>query len=226
MSGRLGPIGYLDEGIDPLALRNRDLVPPHEPYPAFMRDYILENFGPEAPGGSQALVDQFFEWIERPRADRFLDLLEHELHPFIASRHRVSDEGAGLFGFSYGGLFALYALTSGSTLFTRFGAGSPGILVPDSTIFDRYRAFAADDANAGRARHLHMTLGTGEIFGPSELMRKMAVEDLRFIDLARCHPVPGLTLTTAIFPDEDHETGCIDAYRSFARTCFPSQSAA
>ncbi len=218
-------IGYLDDGIDPLAIRNRDLVPPGEGYPDFMGDYIRENFGPGADGGSQELVDQFFEWLDNPHADHFLAFLEGELHPYIAEHYNVTDGEAGVFGFSYGGLFAIYALTAGSTLFTNFGAGSPGILIPDSTIFGRYRDFAADPANAGRKRHLHMTIGTGEISGAASLMRKMALEDFRFMDLMRSEPVPGVTLTNVIFPGEDHETGCIDAYRSFARTCYAVEGA-
>ncbi len=210
-------IGYIDDGVDALAVRNRDLVPPGEPVPATMRDFITEMFGSQ-----EGLVEQFFEWLDNPHADHFLPFLEDELHPFIKGRYNVKDEEAGLFGFSYGGLFAIYALTQRSKLFANFGAGSPGILVPDSTIFDLYREFQADPASAGRSRHLLVTLGDGEISGPHAFYRQLAIEVFRFLDLVATDPVPGVTVTTKIFEIEDHETGTIDAYRSFARTCYPA----
>ena len=183
-------IGYIDEGVDALAVRNRDLLPPGEPCPDFMRDYITEMFG-----SNPEIVEQFFEWIENPHADHFLNFLETEL--------------------------SIYALTAGSTLFTNFGAGSPGILVPNSTVFDLYRQFAANPENDGRPRRLHVTLGTGEILGPHEFYRLLGIEVLKLLNVMRNEPVEGFELTAKIFEGEDHETGCIDAYRSFARTCYP-----
>ena len=209
-------IGYIDEGVDALAVRNRDLLPPGEPCPDFMRDYITEMFG-----SNPEIVEQFFEWIENPHADHFLNFLENELHPFVKDHYNVGDDEAGVFGFSYGGLFSIYALTAGSTLFTNFGAGSPGILVPNSTVFDLYRQFAANPENDGRPRRLHVTLGTGEILGPHEFYRLLGIEVLKLLNVMRNEPVEGFELTAKIFEGEDHETGCIDAYRSFARTCYP-----
>ncbi|WP_291796302.1 alpha/beta hydrolase-fold protein [Brevibacterium sp.] len=208
-------IGYVDEQIDALALRNRDLVPPGEPMPDFMRDYIGETFA------SEELAHQFAVLMENPHADRFLDFLEGELHPHIREHYAVGDEGAGVFGFSYGGLFALYASTHARTL-TRFGAASPGILVPDSTVFDAYREFAARAGDSGvREQTVLLTLGTGEVFGPLPMYHQLAVENIRFFSLVRSRPVPGYSLTAQIVQGEDHETGCVDAYRLFARTCYP-----
>lgn len=214
-------IGYIDDGVDPLVTRNRDLLPPGEPYPEYMHDWLTEMFASDGAEENTAMVDQYVRWLNNPHADHFLAFLENELHPHIKERYNVNDD-AGLFGFSYGALFAMYALTENSTLFTKFGAGSPGILIPNSTIFDRYRTFAADPANAGRERHLHITIGTGEIFSPSHLFRQLAIQTFQFIDVVADHPVPGVTLSAKIIEKEDHETGCIDAYRNFARVCYPS----
>lgn len=115
-------IGYIDEGVDALAVRNRDLLPPGEPCPDFMRDYITEMFG-----SNPEIVEQFFEWIENPHADHFLNFLENELHPFVKDHYNVGDDEAGVFGFSYGGLFSIYALTAGSSmLFHQLWGGKSG----------------------------------------------------------------------------------------------------
>ena len=47
------------------------------------------------------------------------------------------------------------------------------------------------------------------------------IEVLKLLNVMRNEPVEGFELTAKIFEGEDHETGCIDAYRSFARTCYP-----
>lgn len=44
----------------------------------------------------------------------------------------------GLFGYSYGGLFAMYAFAMASPLFTVIGASSPGILSAETQVFQHY----------------------------------------------------------------------------------------
>lgn len=213
-------IGYpLGDDVDPIALRNRDLVPQGEPHPEGFAEYIRHHIGGDGEPVSDEKFAEFFAQLSNARADRFLAFIEQELHPVIVRDFGVTGEDAGIFGFSYGGLFALYALTQ-SSLFTRFGAGSPGILVPESKIFDLYREFAARSADAEREVKAHISVAEREIFGPVQTYRRLGIQTARFYDLLCEEPVPGLRVTTDLIVGEDHESGAIDAYRSFIRACY------
>ena len=62
-------VGYpLDSGIDPLIVRNRDLVPAGEPLPPTLVEFM--RLHAETLGAGQ--VDRFFDVLGAPRADRFL----------------------------------------------------------------------------------------------------------------------------------------------------------
>ena len=102
-----------------------ELHPPGEPFSPMMERHIGAKAYANALGsGGQ---EDFLTYARNGRADRFLAFLEHELHPEIVKRFRVN-KSIGLFGHSQGGLFALYALTKRSPLFSVFGASSPAIL--------------------------------------------------------------------------------------------------
>ena len=58
-------------------------------------------------------------------AAAFLDALEHDLIPLIDRTYRTDPGDRALLGHSYGGLFALYALTQRPALFGRIVAASP-----------------------------------------------------------------------------------------------------
>lgn len=59
------------------------------------------------------------------RADIFLSFLTAELHPRIERDYGTATSGHGLFGYSYGGLFSLYAWLTGVTLFESIAVGGP-----------------------------------------------------------------------------------------------------
>ncbi|TCK25769.1 alpha/beta hydrolase [Pseudonocardia endophytica] len=214
-------IGYTaEDAARQLILRNRDLVPPGEEVPGFMADHARDRLG---AGASESAVEDFLAAQRGARADAFLAFVEDELHPEISRRYRFRGDDVGLFGFSYGGLFTLYALTAGSRLFSRFGACSPGVVVPDSRIYGLYDTLRSRPAEA--ERHLHLTVNAYEMFGPVRLYRHLAIEVLRLYDLLCERPLPGLRVTTELLAGEAHATGLADAYRSFLRTCYPADRA-
>lgn len=214
-------IGYtMEDGDLAIALRNHDLVPPGDAFPEGFREYLSEHLGSAGELASDEKLDFFFKILDDPRADLFLSFLEDDLHPLIKARYHVSDEDAGIYGFSYGGLFALYALVTQSTLFTRFGASSAGLLTPNSAVFTLYQELASTDIS-GRQRHVHFTIGGGEAWGRVSLYRKMTIEILKLHNEMLDHPVDGLKVTSHYIEGEDHETGIIESYKSFARACYP-----
>jgi predicted alpha/beta superfamily hydrolase len=212
-------IGYTDNDVSRRWIRrNRDFIPPGEPVPARLERHVRQ------PAYSNALgeggLEAFLANARNGGADRFLAFLEEELHPEIMRRCRVDPTQAGLYGHSQGGLFTLYALTTGSRLFSVFGAGSPGIVAEDSRIWALYDELVTKAGRERRELRLHLLANEQEMTGPVELYRAIGANYLRFIDMAQRNPLPGLRLTSAIVHGENHFSGVFDAYRSFLRACY------
>jgi len=216
-------IGFADVDLARrLINRNRDFIPPGEPLSPRIEQHIGSK--PYArmlgPMGHRAFMEQ----ARNGKADKFLQFLEKELHPEVTRRFRVSDGEAGLFGHSQGGLFTLYTLTSGSPLFTKFGAGSPGFFTEDSNIYSLYEKLVAKTGENGRDLQLHLIVNEHEMTGTIALYRLIGIGSFKFIDLIRTKPLPGLRLTTSVTPGENHFSGVFDAYRSFLRACYRRSS--
>ena len=146
-------IGYAgEEAQDWDRLRNRDFVPPGEPIAKELIDAL--ELGVEMGVRTREEADAYLAELRDTHADVFLSFLNAELHPRIAHDYGAAASGHGLFGYSYGGLFALYAWLTGSTLFESIGAGSPGVIAEDSRIFTQLHQLG-DTRNATK---LHVTL--------------------------------------------------------------------
>lgn len=194
-------------------VRNRDLVPPGEPVPPAMRGSLAAAV--ENQLMTQAEADAYLEELSDTHADAFLAFITDELHPEIGRRYRVASEGHGLFGYSYGGLFTLYALLTGCPLFAAYGAGSPGIGSPESLALS-----LAEKPGDLTGKRLHLTINGPEMTGEMPIYRQLGrgftffVESLRSAD-------SGLALTTQVL-GETHVTGLQPAFLSFMRTCWSS----
>jgi predicted alpha/beta superfamily hydrolase len=73
-------------------------------------------------------------------AARFARFLERELFPFVAAHYRALPGDRTLYGHSFGGLFALYALFEHPGLFQRVLAVSPSIWYADRDLVSREQA--------------------------------------------------------------------------------------
>lgn len=217
-------IGYVAEELPYMvALRNRDLVVPGEAYPPRMDGYLSAHLGLESGAYPSDILEVFRSHLENPRNDRFQAFIEKELHPQIKERYGVLDENAGLFGFSYGGLFSLCAFSRDSELFTNFGASSPGILVEGSRVHELYAERVRNAPVAARKQHVHISISDYELMGPTGLYRDMGIETLKFINAMRDHPIEGVGLSTEIVLNQDHATGPTYAYESFLRICYSAR---
>ncbi|MGM7648772.1 alpha/beta hydrolase [Nocardia sp. JW2] len=211
-------IGYVGEDArNFLRVRNRDLVPPGEPYPHQMADHLH----PRVDLGiiTEEQFAALLEDLDQSAADRFLNFVQHELHPRIAARWRVDSTDVGLFGYSYGALFSMYAFVTASPLFSVIGAGSPGILSPDSEIFRHYDRRIAEADRTSTAR-LHLTINDSELTSEFPLYRALASQYLSLADRIRRTPLPGMRVTAEVVRGETHGTGIVDAFRSFIRSCY------
>ncbi|GLS37463.1 hypothetical protein GCM10010869_30570 [Mesorhizobium tianshanense] len=121
--GVIVAIGYpLAGAYDPLR-RSWDLgPPPGKTYPPF------HDGGPEVRTGG---------------AEDFLAFIEGELKPWVAGRARIDIGRQALYGHSFGGLFALYALFTRPLAFRTWVAASPAIYWEDRAIDHFLHAFEA-----------------------------------------------------------------------------------
>ncbi len=212
-------IGYIGEEFErSLAVRARDLLPPAEALPEGLEEGIMEA---TVKTGflDQAGAELYLHNLRNPAGDKFLRFLTEELHPLIADRYRVCVNLAGLFGYSYGGLFAAYVALTRSPLFQWMGAGSPGILPQRSSIFEMYRAEVTAGADHG-GRMLHVTVNQSELTMPSIYQSLVGPGTVEFITLAGQQPLRGLSFSSELIPNESHATGIWAAYASFLRRCF------
>jgi predicted alpha/beta superfamily hydrolase len=131
-------------------------------------------------------------------------------------------QGAGLFGYSYGGLFALYAALSRTPLLRKIGAGSPGLLPRQSKVFDMYRAEAAANADYS-GRLLHVNFMERELTYPSSYQPLVAAGTAEFITMAGTQPLRGLSFSSRIIPEESHITGSSPSFSSFLRAAYSAR---
>ncbi len=208
-------VGYAgDEAADWTQLRNRDLVPPGEP----VSDEIVAGLtaAREAGAMTEEQVDAFLQGIADTHADAFLDFLTDELHPELQSRFRVSDAGHGLFGYSYGGLFALYAWLRAAPPFATVGAGSPGITGPGSQVFAMIRDLPEHDEGSD-SRRLHVTLNELELLGDAPLYRGLARNVLAAVE--ELHANGWSEEVSKALLHETHVTGVQASFLSYLKAC-------
>ncbi len=159
------------------------------------------------PGADKYWTDFFSKFAGRQLevktggAAKFLECIEKEVFPFIESNYRVSPQGRGLGGYSFGGLFSMYVLFKRPELFSLYYAGSPSIKYDKGVLFTYEEEYAAarKDLNAT----LFMTAGGAEDSAMIANVHKMAAR-------LKARNYPGLRVETQVFPDETHHS-CIPA---------------
>lgn len=215
-------VGYVGDDVNRLlAVRARDLLPPGEPLLPTTNAETLDLLVQAGYLDAEA-ARLYLHNLHNPAADRFLSFLVDELHPLITREFRIDDASTGLFGYSYGGLFATYAALR-RTAFSRVGAGSPGIAGSQSKIFELYESELARDADHS-GRMLHMTVGEKEITAVSAYQAYVASGATEFITRAGKQPLSGLAFSSKVIPEESHATGLAPSWFSFLRSCYSASS--
>lgn len=178
-------IGYeVASLVDVVPLRSRDLLP--TPEPGFAEE--MKKFGIPVPEG-----------LKTGGADAFLDFIEKELKPFIASKYPGDAADETLVGYSYGGTFAFHALINAPGTFERYVIGSPVLARDDGELIADEARYAA--AHTSLQANVFLSAGEYEvengILAPTEKM-KTTLQGRNY---------EGLTLKTHIFREETHESG-------------------
>lgn len=184
------------------------------------------------------VADARFEPGEIGGADRFLSFLNETLKPTIAAAHPINADRETLFGHSFGGLFALYALFHAPQSFDVYIAASPSVGFGDRAILREAAAFRPGARGSPR---LLVTMGGLEAGLPAALMADyrrwyeahpearggLGVDEIMAetfppadaafdrIGAARAMTeqlaAAGLPATFAVFPDEEHTAAGISA---------------
>ncbi|SCL28185.1 alpha/beta hydrolase [Micromonospora inyonensis] len=190
-------------------LRNRDLVPPGEPVAKEFVDAV--EMALQRGLMTREEADAYLAELRAPRADAFLSFLTAELHPRIEHDYGTAVSGHGLFGYSYGGLFGLYAWLTGSALFESIGAGSPGIVSEDSQVFAQLEKMG-DSLPAAK---LHLTVNDRELLGDLAVYQNLTKHTATFLHRLTAR---GGAVTSAVLR-ETHVTGLQASFLSYLRTC-------
>lgn len=129
--------------------------PCDEPYDAFRRAWDLgpppiKSYPPYFDGGPPVRIGG---------SDQLLDFIEHRLFPRLEAMTKINPARRSLFGHSFGGLFALYALFERPSLFAKWIAASPTIYWEGSEILNNEAGRQQID---GPAVFLHLSAGEYE----------------------------------------------------------------
>lgn len=180
-------IGYAD-GVDPGKARAFDLTP------------RLGTPEPKMPGSGGA--------------EGMLKFIQAQLKPEIAKRYKTDTTRETLFGHSFGGLFALYALVNDPGLFDTYVAASPSIWFEDGLIKkgNVRKRLGPKLAVTGATPRVLVTVGEYEQaadpdFPPPRLdilMGRNQVENAR--EFAEFLKQPGVDVKFELLMGEDHGT--------------------
>jgi predicted alpha/beta superfamily hydrolase len=138
------------------------------------------------------IVGGEFNDVQSGGAANFLRSLRTEIIPFVEANYRLSPD-RGLAGYSYGGLFTLYALFHAPELFQRYFAGSPTMR---EQLFEYEAQYAAS----------HHDL-TAKVFITEGGLESDLHEPIRrMVDRLRSRGYPGLEVLTQVFEGEGHSS--------------------
>lgn len=141
------------------------------------------------------------EYVGSGGAPNFFQFIREELVPFIHSNYRADRGDQTIFGHSFGGLFALFALFHEPDAFDRYIVGSPSIWWDESITFTYEADFAA--SNSDLPARVFMAGGSLEE-APDDPELLMVTNVQKMAAALQDRNYENLELTTHIFEDETH----------------------
>lgn len=154
----------------------------------------------------------------------FLSFLADELRPAIAARLPLDANRQTLFGFSYGGLFTVYAALEGHGRFQRYWAASPSLWFSGGLLLRRMRAAAPVVAG----ERLVLTVGRDEQYparDPGEerrrhIDRRAMVDGVTEAAVLIAAANPDLRAELIVAADHDHFDMLMHGTRRARRLAF------
>ncbi len=204
-------IGYAGGPREAGIRRNRDYTP--TPDPEFMK--FAAGWSGGGPGSD-----------ESGGASRFLRFIREELKPFIEAEYPADPADNTIFGDSFGGLFAAYALFAEPDTFQRYVLGSPSLWWGNSHVVEMERSYAQnhEDLEAkvfiGAGDHERTEHEEAQFARmPPQMRREMEtvrdeigdrmqmVEVIEpFVETLQGRGYEGLQLELFLFPEETHSS--------------------
>ncbi len=130
-------------------------------------------------------------------APLFLDFIEKELIPHIDNKYRSDPGDRALSGYSFGGLFSLYALFKSDNSFKRFFAGSPSTWWDEGIIFRE----AEVSMNSKELYDTRLYLSGGSLENPEMIEGMEKIETL-----LKNFEEQNMQIGSKIFENETHQS--------------------
>lgn len=127
------------------------------------------------------------------KADDFLQFIKTELIPFMEENYSAAVDNRGLMGYSYGGLFAAWALRQEPELFQKLALTSPSLWYEDYYLFNDEQFLN----NISSAKDLRVFLSIGSLEGGVKDSKKL-------YELMKANP--SIESTFVVFDGETHGT--------------------
>jgi hypothetical protein len=159
-----------------------------------MRDFL-----PVRDEGAEGFIQDVFpvsDHVASGGADHFLQFIQQELVPWIESAYRIDTADRTLMGFSWGGLFALYALFHEPLLFQRYVVASPDLPHGNGFILDAEQKYAE--------QHAHLPVCLYLAYGEPEINEYERPFLERFLDALKGRAYADFTLTYEVIPKYTH----------------------
>jgi predicted alpha/beta superfamily hydrolase len=134
--------------------------------------------------------------VESGGAPMFLDFIRKELFPFIEANYRIDTNMRILSGYSFGGLFGLYALFHDPDLFDKYFIGSPTIRYSNGITYEYEVRYAST----------HKDLEADVFMSSGALENRTADHLNKMADKLLSRNYKNLNLETFIFENESHVT--------------------
>jgi len=163
-----------DQIKDGQARRTLDLSPP-------------TTLGKTTPPGSGGAAD-------------FLAFLNDDLKTFLDERYAIDRGDQTLIGHSLGGLFTVYTFLNAPTSFRRYVALSPSLYWDDHAAARQAGALAAKTPRPAA----RLFVGVGDQETKASMGEDMISDARDFVAALERRQIPGLMMSSQVFPDENH----------------------
>lgn len=202
-------IGYEDAHLAPI-LRVRDL------YPAAVRALYASETRQVAESPLLGGVDDVDAITRAADANDFLQFICDELMPLIDGRYPVSPGDNHYLGYSAGGTFGLHALFTRPDVFRTYILGSPATSY-NGTSYGVPMARAYQQARLKMNAKVFISVGELEEFKRGFERFDLTSGYYILTKFLKHAAIPGLDLTTRVFPTETHATAWSLAFTHGAR---------
>ena len=174
-------IGYpTDDDADIARLRIRDFLPTHD------------------KKREEAMNEDRNRVVESGGARRFLSFIREELFDFIDTQYRTKTDDRTLFGFSWGGTFAIYTLFNHPDTFQRYIISAPDLSWDNQICFSYESEYA--DKFTDLPVKLYLAVGSLD----EDLIEHNFSSLIKFQATVQSRNYPGLSMKLDIFNGETH----------------------